>query len=148
MPSSLGVSARECYTNETKTDGNRIFTATSPEQLRIFNGCTKLDGIISIDPSFPGSFVLHNVTEITGIATYGNDSALEAIELPDLKEVVALGVYNDKGLKRLLLPQLEAIGMGTLALPGDAVVNLGALKYVYWFMIGAPWAKYVLLPKC
>jgi hypothetical protein len=88
------------------------------------------------------------VTEITGIATYGNDSALEAIELPDLKEVVALGVYNDKGLKRLHLPQLEAIGMGTLALPADTVVDLGGLKWVYWFIIGAPWAKYVLFPKC
>ncbi|KAL3488659.1 hypothetical protein BJX62DRAFT_239878 [Aspergillus germanicus] len=137
----LGASARECYTNETKTDGDRVFTATSPDQLHVFDGCTKLDGIIRIDPSFPGSFVLPNVTEITGIATYGNDSTLEAIELPDLKEVVALGVYNDKGLKRLLLPRLEAIGMGTLALPADAVVDLGALKYVYWFMIGAPWAN-------
>ncbi|KAL2784884.1 hypothetical protein BJX66DRAFT_74880 [Aspergillus keveii] len=137
----LGVSARECYTNETKTDGKHIFTATSPDQLHIFDGCTKLDGIIKIDPSFPGSFVLSGVTEITGIATYGNDSALEAIELPDLKEVVALGVYNDKGLKRLHLPQLEAIGMGTLALPADTVVDLGGLKWVYWFIIGAPWAN-------
>ncbi|KAL4953273.1 hypothetical protein BDW69DRAFT_184596 [Aspergillus filifer] len=139
----LGVSARECYTNETNTDGDRIFTATSPDQLRVFDRCTKLDGTIRIDPSFSGSFVLSGVTEITGgISFYGNDSSVEAIELPDLKVVIQLGVHDNKGLKRLLLPQLEAFGIGTLALPGDAVVDLGALKWVNWFLIGAPWAKY------
>ncbi|KAL3454114.1 hypothetical protein BJX65DRAFT_262829 [Aspergillus insuetus] len=77
----------------------------------IAHSCTTIDGDFYISHNYTGSFVLSNVTNITGQLKgtdykYGRALQLTSFELPDLQHVSSLSVRFVPSLEKWSLPQL------------------------------------------
>jgi hypothetical protein len=97
-------------------------------------GCTSIIGWLNIARNYTGSFVLNNITTITGgIGTYDDDSSestgLTSIEASGLLSTQELRIYRAPMLNNVTFPDLTSIGNLKLDLTSkDGEVYFPSLK--------------------
>lgn len=87
-------------------------------------GCTSIDGWLNIAHNYTGSFVLNNITNITGgIGTYDENredlTALTSIQANGLISIQELRIYRVLTLKNVSFPNLKSIDNLKLDLTSD-----------------------------
>lgn len=101
------------------------YSFSSQDQLDSrLTGCTSIDGWLNIARNYSGSFVLNNITTITGgIGTHNEDrsdlTALTSIQANGLIGIQELKIYRVPALKNVSFPDLTSIDNLKLDLTSD-----------------------------
>ncbi|KAI9376529.1 hypothetical protein BJX61DRAFT_489622 [Aspergillus egyptiacus] len=147
-----GILARECHAtpNSSSNVNSNALIVSTPDDLRIFHGCTTILGDILIGSTYNGSFVLNGVETITGsVSTEDSDSdlsGLTAIEMPDLLYTESISLPRSRELMNLHLPRLKHIkNLSFTQGIEDASFDLGSLETAdeismtgYWSSVSLP----------
>ncbi|CEL10587.1 hypothetical protein ASPCAL13704 [Aspergillus calidoustus] len=130
----LGISARECYTNELNANGKHSLWLYEASQLRRFEGCTTIIGDMWISEQFAGSIVLNGVTHFNGTLGAGHDynvyTVLDSIEMSDAIYIKRISLHQSRMVSELSLPRAEEMGGLDLYQPDDGTYDLRGLKRI------------------
>lgn len=138
---SLVALANPCNTTN-EYDISTAFSSQDDLDSRLA-GCTTINGWLHISLNYTGSFVLSNITNISGgISTYGgsgNSTALTSIEANDLISIDELTIFNVPALNNVSFPNLESIRQLSVSLTNiDGELHFPSLKNATIVLLNGP----------
>ncbi|KAL3443005.1 hypothetical protein BJX65DRAFT_312305 [Aspergillus insuetus] len=144
----IGIVAKDCYTQgKAGSPGANTLRLDSPEQLRVFDGCTSIIGDIYVTAKFSGSLILNGVKSFKGtISSYdwlsSESTVFESLEMPDAVYVKEISLSDERQVKRVYLPKVQSMEEVYLFQPGDgSSVELSALRQIGSLLMVGGWSR-------
>ncbi|PYH47099.1 uncharacterized protein BP01DRAFT_364113 [Aspergillus saccharolyticus JOP 1030-1] len=124
------IAAQDCYAQQSESgQGLVIYSQAQLDQLT--QNCTQLHGDLVVGTNYTGSFIVHNVTNITSsIGLNNSTTGLTSLEAPDLVALYSAGFYCPSSLRSISLPRLETAEVLTVKAGSAITVSTPSLRNV------------------
>lgn len=125
-----------------------FFNISTQESLDSFtNNCTTVNSTVRFGTNYTDSFVLPNITNVTGDVIITASDRLASIEIPDVEYLSGLWISDALDLARISLPKVRHIKnvyLNTSA--AEPVLDFPLLERVDSLLLYGNWSRYY--PGC
>ncbi|RAH68451.1 uncharacterized protein BO66DRAFT_472660 [Aspergillus aculeatinus CBS 121060] len=131
------IAAQDCNAQQDEY-GQGIVIYTQDQLDQLTQNCTTLYGDLVVGSNYTGSFIVHNLTNITSSLSVQNSTGLTSLEAPDLISLYVAGFSYASSLRSISLPQLQTAEVFTVKSRTPLTVSAPNLRNVsYLNLLGS-----------
>ncbi|RAL07791.1 uncharacterized protein BO97DRAFT_408705 [Aspergillus homomorphus CBS 101889] len=124
------ISAQDCNAQEDEY-GQGIVIYSQDQLDALTRNCTRLYGDLVVGSNYTGSFIMHNLTNLTSsISVLNSTTGLTSLEAPDLVTIYGAEFTYPSSLQSISLPRLETAVFITIEGRSPITVSIPNLRNV------------------